>query len=158
MEEINKAFISYSGYKDLKDRLNNLDTILIVDDDPVTCFLQLKLINEMGYKGRLKEAYHAEGALSYLREIRPAGATSGEAEHMLLLLDIKMPFVDGFEFLERLSAAQDINKENLHISFLTTSMSRRDFERASSFSIVDFLIKPLTEQKLNHLLDAIDLC
>lgn len=157
MAEINKDVVPYSNHIDLKDRLNKLDSILIIDDDPVTCFLQLKMINEMGYQGQLKEVYYAEGALSYLREARPVDAALSEPAHMLILLDIKMPFVDGFEFLERLKSAEDINKENLHISFLTTSISRRDYERAADFAIVDFLIKPLTEQKVKHLLDAISI-
>ncbi len=139
------------------EELNKLASILIVDDDPVTCFLQANLIRDMGYTGNLHDCYYAEAALAYLEEKRSVGAEESPLSSMLILLDIKMPFVDGFEFLKKLSEAEHINKEKLYIAILTTSISRRDHEKASNFSIADFLVKPLTEDKLKGLIKSLDL-
>lgn len=157
MEVTNHAELSSLTKKISVEELNKLASILIVDDDPVTCFLQANLIRDMGYTGNLHDSYYAEAALTYLEETRSVGAEATALSSMLILLDIKMPFVDGFEFLKRLSEADQINKEKLHIAILTTSISRRDFNRASKFSIADFLVKPLTEEKLKGLVSSLDL-
>nr|WP_255651170.1 response regulator [Cesiribacter sp. SM1] len=138
------------------EELNKLESILIVDDDPVTCFLQVNLIRESGYTGTLHDVYHAEAALAYLAENRSTEASDSPGP-MLILLDIKMPFVDGFEFLKKLSLEQKINREKLHIAILTTSISKRDYSKASKFSIADFLVKPLTEDKLSTLIKSLPL-
>jgi CheY-like chemotaxis protein len=62
----------------------------------------------------------------------------------LIFLDIKMPVMDGFEFLV------ELEKRSLFIpvTMLTTSNYYKDIERAKNFNILDYLIKPLNEAKL----------
>ena len=156
MEDFNKLVIPFSSNKPSVEELNKLQTILIVDDDPVTCFLQSNLIREMGYKGQLQEAYHAEAALSFLKEMRPQ-EDADKLAPMLILLDINMPFIDGFEFLDKLASAKEISKNNINVSILTTSINKPDASKASDLAITSIILKPLTEQKLKQLLASLAL-
>ena len=156
MEDLNKLVVPFSSNKPSVEELNKLQTILIVDDDPVTCFLQTNLIREMGYKGQLQETYHAEAALSFLAETR-SEADNEKLAPMLILLDINMPFIDGFEFLDKLASEKEINKHKIYVSILTTSINKPDASRASDLAITSIILKPLTEQKLKQLLATLAL-
>ena len=136
------------------EELNKFETILMVDDDPITCFIQSNLIKDMGYKGHIQEAYHGEAALTYLKETFLVTPQIREGR-TLILLDINMPFVDGFEFLDELISTPELSRKNMHIAILSTSLTKSDYERARNFPVDGFLIKPLTEQKLTDLVHSL---
>lgn len=73
----------------------------------------------------------------------------------LVLLDLKMPVFDGYEFLEYLSSIEFSYQDQLKVVLLTTSMNPKDKERISKFPIVlDYLVKPLTMNKVSELVNA----
>jgi CheY-like chemotaxis protein len=76
---------------------------------------------------------------------------------MLALVDINMPIMDGFEFLERveaLAAAGQVQDSWFAIAMFTSSSNPRDRERAAAISCVrDYVVKPLTIANFEELLD-----
>ena len=73
----------------------------------------------------------------------------------LVLLDLKMPVFDGYEFLEYLSVIESSVQDQLKVVLLTTSMNPKDKERISKFPIVlDYLAKPLTMNKVSELVNT----
>lgn len=110
--------------------------ILAIDDD----FINLKLISSMLKKnpntGIIVEATNGLDALSLLR-------TEGDID--LILLDIKMPIMDGIEFLTNLQSMQEYNK--LPVIVLTTDETRK--HEALDRGAFDFLVKPIRDQELS---------
>ena len=66
----------------------------------------------------------------------------------LILLDIHMPIMDGFEFLEELQKSADLCSTPLQIVLLSSSTNCLDLARAQQYPVLDCIEKPLTPEKL----------
>jgi len=107
-------------------------TICVVDDDPAVCKALSRLIRLSGF---VVKSYGSAQALL-------AGKQLGSID--LLLLDIKMPAMDGFAIQDRLSASGF----NIPIVFMTAHEADRMRAKAMAAGAVDFLQKPIEEQDL----------
>ncbi|EMR03587.1 response regulator [Cesiribacter andamanensis] len=128
-----------------------VDTIILVDDDPITCYLNAKLIEGMGYEGAIVELCSGEAALDYLRKTR---SPENKTRSTLILLDINMPEMNGFEFLQELRVLQAINKEKLGVAILSSSTSQKDQDEATRHVLAGYLTKPLLEEELLEILQS----
>jgi CheY-like chemotaxis protein len=73
---------------------------------------------------------------------------------MVILLDINMPLMNGFEFLETLSTLQTVEQGTSVVVMLTSSSFNGDRARALEFSMVkDYIVKPLGKQRARELAD-----
>lgn len=110
--------------------------ILAVDDD----FINLKLISSMLRKndnvGIIIEATNGLDAINLLK-------TQGDID--LVLLDIKMPVMDGIEFLTNIQSMLEFKK--IPIIVLTTDETRKN--EAFEHDAFDFLVKPIRENDLS---------
>lgn len=70
----------------------------------------------------------------------------------LIFLDINMPVMDGFEFLEAYEKL-NISREGTIVVMLTTSQNPRDKEKIKNFKVADWLIKPLSEEAIQSVLE-----
>lgn len=121
----------------------NKPTVLLVDDDEITNFLCKKMLTELGFES-VDSATNGLEAIKYLQKTCPD----------LIFLDIKMPIMDGFEFLEELkitNLCQDVK-----IIMLTSSSREKEIKQASAYTnVIDFVVKPLTKQKANNIFESI---
>ena len=123
-----------------------------------TNFLNKRLLDKMGVGDHIKIARNGIEAMEYL-----VSAYEGERDcHVpdLILLDINMPLVNGWELLERYDLMSDEFKRRIIVLMLTTSLRQNDMDRAEKVpSVRGFIHKPLTEQEfwrvLNDNFDAI---
>lgn len=123
--------------------------ILLVDDDPITNMIHTKLISrESG--SEIGACTDGQAALNYLVDRMSA---SPEKLPNVLLLDINMPVMDGWEFLEEFEKLPDKVKNGCRVVMLTSSIDRDDYEKSKLFpSVKDFVSKPLTRDKVRELL------
>jgi CheY-like chemotaxis protein len=73
---------------------------------------------------------------------------------MLILLDLNMPVMNGFEFLEAYQQYEEALKRGVAIVILTTSLNPKDIERVKDKGVVEFLNKPLAQDKLKEVLET----
>ncbi|QNF31373.1 response regulator (plasmid) [Adhaeribacter swui] len=120
----------------------SVDKVLIVDDDSTAHFLMTRIIKSTIANRQILYANNGQEALTILHE-----HCFIERCPTLILLDINMPVMDGFEFL---NAIQDtpLAKLPLHIVVLTSSVNPVDVRKALRFPIVGYMEKPLTVEKL----------
>ncbi len=130
------------------EEMPQIETVLVVDDDDNFCFLTKLLLREAGVGNRVITAGNGLEAMHTLR----AMAAGGEKLPELILLDIKMPVMDGFEFLDQLAQSPELSLHGTRIFMSTSSFLPRDKERASGYPIAGFLTKPLTEESLHEVL------
>lgn len=98
---------------------------------------------------KLLTALNGKEALSlFEKECREAKCPA------LILLDVNMPVMNGFEFLEAYDQLPFTSKTPVIIIMLTTSLHPRDVERVQRLGITDFVNKPLTKEKVNDILKA----
>lgn len=124
--------------------MTKIECAVLIDDDSITNFLNEELIKELGVSEKVKVFEDGRGALNYINE----NCIKSNKCPELILLDINMPVMDGFEFLKVFNSLEFENKEDVKIIMLTTSSNSKDFEQAKKLSVKDYITKPLTPEKL----------
>jgi CheY-like chemotaxis protein len=127
-----------------------LASVLLVDDDPTTNFLNKLLLTRMGVAEQVFVAENGEQALRTLDQTCSASATA--ACPRLILLDMNMPVLNGLAFLEAYVQMPLAHQQAIVIVMLTTSLHPVDLARAEALPIAGFLNKPLTKEKVTALL------
>ena len=124
--------------------------ILLVDDDPDDNFLHQLVITESGLCDTVRVAESGPAALHYLTQTDQPDYLRPDA----ILLDINMPGMNGFEFLEQYHGLPDYLKSRVVVVMLTTSLNPSDKVRAmQSAEVSTYQSKPLTQAMLQSLVD-----
>ena len=124
--------------------------ILLVDDDQTTNYLNQLLLKRLEVTDKLLVAQNGQEALQVLQSYQQQPLVSSAP--VLVLLDMKMPVMDGFEFLDAYEQLPATDKPQAVIVMLTTSLHPQDVERMSQLNIAGFLNKPLTKEKVDGIL------
>jgi CheY-like chemotaxis protein len=107
-------------------------TILLIEDDAIEILKFNRSLIKLREVHELIEAHNGENALDILAE---------NSQIDLILLDLNMPKMNGFEFLKQLRT--DPNLKYISTVVLTTSINRSDLKQAYSIGIAGYLVKPL---------------
>lgn len=134
--------------------IDKFSTILLVDDDEVTCYINLSIIEKAGFRGKIDVVFDGTEALEYLKD-SPAFTDPACTDAVLVLLDINMPAMSGIELLQELAALGELTNPCLSVVLLSSAHTPKDRAQAAKFNIAGFLTKPLTEAKLNQLLHTL---
>jgi CheY-like chemotaxis protein len=131
-----------------------LNCILLIDDDEPTNFISKMLIEESNCSEHVQVTQSGEAALDYLTKGKsPKGQPELFPCPDLIFLDINMPAMNGWEFLDRYENLDGNYKGNVITVMLTTSLSPDDRLKAHNNSTISkFETKPLTLEKLNRIL------
>lgn len=124
---------------------HQIDCVLLIDDDFITNFLHANLLNKMQFCKNIKATENPEEALKFLET---CFADKKGYKSLLILLDINMPGLDGFEFLDHLNSQTAIPIQKIDVIIVSSSIHRVDKERAERYQILDYIAKPLTSDKL----------
>lgn len=117
--------------------------ILLIDDSSVESFLTTNVLNEIDFIEKVEHYDQPNKALRHLIE------STDESEWPdLILLDIMMPYLDGFEFLQELENSDRFDRGYpFKILLLTNSKSVRDREKyAREVGLVGFMEKPIIKE------------
>ncbi|WMN10744.1 response regulator [Marivirga salinae] len=126
-----------------------LNYVLLVDDDEATNYLNKMIIEERGCAEEIIIVENGLEALKFLTNKRNGKFPQPD----LIFLDINMPLMDGWEFLEEYKKLEENQKSKVIIVMLTTSINPDDKEKAHNHQeIQNYENKPLDEQKLERVL------
>ncbi len=115
--------------------------VLLVDDDDIANILHAKTLKKHNFCEEIGTAENGEVALE---------AIKNPPLPNILFLDLKMPNMDGFDFLSRFeSLPEDITSE-IAVFVLTSSISKIDYEKVKQFKVKGYLNKPLNLEKLEE--------
>lgn len=128
--------------------MKKLQSVLLVDDDDTVNFFNEFLLKQLQVSEDIVIRENGQEALGYLTELREQPTEFPE----LIFLDINMPVMDGFEFLEAYREARMQDKTNALIVMLTTSLHPKDVERANTYPFIsEYVYKPLTADKVREI-------
>jgi CheY-like chemotaxis protein len=107
---------------------------VLIDDDEIFNFLSERVLKISEIANTVQIFSKAKEALTYFSDFK-------EEDKVIILLDIRMPEMDGFEFLEEFNK---LNLLNIDVYMLTSSLDERDKEKAFTYPAVKgFYSKPL---------------
>jgi CheY-like chemotaxis protein len=131
-----------------------LNCILVIDDDEPTNFFSRMIIEESGCTNHIRIMESGRDALEYISKSRAAGADPEQyPEPDLILLDINMPAMNGWEFLEEYKKLGGHERSATRTIMLTTSLFPEDRIKAShSPEVSGFENKPITVEKLENII------
>lgn len=125
--------------------MKKIDLTYILDDDNIFIFVLMKLLSKNENFNTVLEFKNGIDLLETLSK------STGNIPNVILL-DINMPVLDGWQFLERLEELPHKNSFNVFI--MSSSIDSNDIEKSKTFSTVkDFISKPINKEKLDRLLE-----
>jgi CheY-like chemotaxis protein len=137
--------------------MKKINTIFLIDDDEMFNFINENVIRMAGFKCDIKCFTSAEIALKKIEEFL-AGSEPDENTISVIFLDINMPGMDGWEFLEEYKKLPESSIAKCKSFIVSSSIDPADIERSKTYSVVsDFISKPLTVKKLDALRETYSL-
>jgi response regulator RpfG family c-di-GMP phosphodiesterase len=129
--------------------LKNISRFLIIDDDPVVnCFCKM-LINHVDEKIEVRTFTVPEKGFEFITSKH----TKDDQSSSIILLDLNMPQMTGWEFLERFEELDEQIKKQLRIYIHSSSFDWRDRKRAlTNKNVQDYIVKPITEEIVKNII------
>jgi CheY-like chemotaxis protein len=128
---------------------------LLVDDDPAANFINERFLQLNNLAEDLAIFENPLVALSWLEE---NNWQKSQSLHLpdLLLLDINMPLLNGFEVLDTLLQWEWLPNRNVFVFLLSSSYHPGDLAKAQSYPLAGYLQKPLDEAKIRQIIQAVE--
>jgi CheY-like chemotaxis protein len=133
----------------IEEAVDIMKRVLLVDDDQIFNFLSSKILQKIGIAGEVQTALNGRAALDLIN----SGYEESAASPDLILLDLNMPIMDGFGFLEAFKNLSIPNKDQIRVVVVSSSQDPRDIQRARDLGVTRYLSKPLTEHSLRAILE-----
>jgi CheY-like chemotaxis protein len=115
--------------------------VMVIDDNPVDRYVAERIFKKYAFAEEIICIDSARKGLEYLNSLQD----TPEQLPYLIFLDIMMPEMNGFEFLEEYKSLPEKIKDNCNIFMLTTSIHNDDRDKAKDNPYVNrFLNKPLS--------------
>jgi len=127
-------------------------TVMLIDDNEIDNFLNQKIIKMCQFADKIDIYTSANEAIktlenAYSNEVKGQGGLPS-----IIFLDLNMPLMNGFEFLEKFEALPENIKNQCKIAILTSSINPNDeFEANDHSSVFKYLNKPLGKEMLNKM-------
>lgn len=129
-----------------------LKKIYIVDDDEISVFLTEAVLERYGYEHCTESFLDPVEAYSQIH----AALEENTPGHCLIFLDLNMPVMSGWEFLDKLSANAEALAGKCHVVVLSSAVDGREITRSTEYPLVlSFVPKPLDETSFELVLEML---
>lgn len=131
--------------------MKTVNLTCIIDDDPVYIFAAKRLLNLSDFCENFTIFNNGEDAINALTPILKSGKNIPD----VILLDLNMPIMDGWQFLDEFIHIKSLKKITLFI--VSSSIDPMDLKKAKDYELVsDYIIKPLSKRSLEDIMKCID--
>ena len=128
----------------------HLKNVLLIDDERIDQMMYRRVMDRSGLVGDVIGFQYADEALEYLKR-------TDRARIDVIFLDINMPRMNGFEFLQRATEELGAGFATAVVIMLTTSLDPSDVSRAKAHAVVKaFINKPLTVEHVHYVASLVD--
>ncbi|MBP6303568.1 MAG: response regulator [Bacteroidia bacterium] len=129
--------------------MKRIKTLCLVDDDDIFQLITQRVIAQTNLVDTIKVFSNGLDAMDFLRSVAQNAAQLPE----IILLDLNMPVMDGWEFLEEFTLLKPRLEKKITIYVVSSSIAPSDIQRAEAINeVTDYIIKPITTEKLLDML------
>lgn len=122
---------------------------LIIDDDEINNFICIKNMRDSGFAAHASYCLRGDEGLKELEE-----ALDHRPEDLpdVIFLDINMPLMNAWQFLDHYVALRERFPKAIHLFILSSSVYRKDIEKSARYEVItDYIIKPLSKESLRQI-------
>lgn len=136
------------------EQTKKINSVMLIDDNEIDNLINQKMIESINLSDNIFIHSGAKSALEYLKNIQKITSDNIEFLPELIFLDLDMPLMDGFQFIDEFEKLNENTKKYCKIILLTSSLDPKDMAKSKkNVNILKHLNKPLTQENLRKLLD-----
>jgi CheY-like chemotaxis protein len=129
--------------------MNNSNGICVIDDDHIFIYGLKRLIEETSFCDELLIYQNGEDALAELKE----RANRGDALPAIIFLDLNMPLMTGWEFLDEYLQIETKDPAESQVYIVSSSVDPQDLLRIEAYPVIrNYILKPVTSDDLKNLM------
>ncbi len=123
--------------------------VMLIDDNEIDNLINQKMIESVGIAEQIYVHTGAKSGIEFLRNIEKLTDYSDKILPDIIFLDIDMPLMDGFQFLDLFSKLNANTRNRCKIVMLTSSINPQDISKSKNYDYVfKYINKPLTNKNL----------
>ncbi len=132
--------------------MTKISHVCLIDDDHIFVYGAKRLMQEIDFYEDLSVFSNGQEALDHLQK----AVNTGTPLPSLIFLDLNMPVMTGWEFLEELLHLPGIAYDGISIYINSSSVDPRDLERIHAYPMVkNYILKPMTKEDLRGVCDEL---
>ncbi len=128
--------------------------VMLIDDNEIDNLINQKMIQTAEICDKIYTHSGAKSAIEFLRNVEKIAQDMPDNKVLpqVIFLDIDMPLMDGFQFLDQFNTLSDFTQNYCKIVMLTSSINPKDMNKAKDYNFVrKYINKPLTHETLRKL-------
>lgn len=127
-------------------------TIMLIDDNEIDNLINQKIIESSSICKHIFTHTSGKSAIEFLKNMEKIASRVENVLPEIIFLDIDMPLMDGFQFLDEFNKLSNETKKYCHIVMLTSSINPQDMNKSKKYDYVKkYVNKPLTQDSLKKL-------
>lgn len=135
-----------------KEPVHAYNYVMLIDDNELDNFINHKTIEANHFANKVYVNTGSKSALEFLKNLEISGTETLTIFPEVIFIDLNMPMIDGFQFIENLQALLPNSITTVKLVILTSSITPSDKERAYKISKdILFFNKPLTKEMLDQI-------
>lgn len=130
-----------------------IDFSIVIDDDPIFSFGIQRMMKMLEFSKSIMSFENGEDAIKFLTPLMKDPTALPD----VILLDVNMPIMNGWEFLDEFIKIEKQSRKKVIIYVVSSSVDARDVEKAKQYGVVsDYVVKPITIDSLKDLKERIE--
>ncbi|TAF55469.1 MAG: response regulator [Sphingobacteriia bacterium] len=124
--------------------------VCLIDDDKIYQFTARKILESTGLAKSIVSFFNGSEAIGFLKE----NAQNADQLPDVVFLDINMPVMNGWEFLDEFQQLRPSMKKSILIYMVSSSVDDTDIQKSRSYQEVkDYIVKPINRQRYQELME-----